>query len=202
MSVADDFDVLTSVSWEDRSWWNGALRRETAIDYFSCSQFYDRSCLNEQLKMQRDLTPEAAQARLRQLPGILYRLDEARTQEVPPTANEEARTLYVIQKLHRDHRGLEKTLRYYYVLNGVVHEAPTLAAVLKSRLLKLGFYLHEAFLATNPAASAAASASHRRAAESEEGGRDDGAHDGAARREAREEPPGASRSAKRARTEM
>ena len=149
-SVHDDHPVLTAVSWEDRSWWSGALNRETVIDYFSHSQFYDRTCLNEQLKMQRDLPRDVALQRLRELPGIVYRLDETRTEERPPTETTAAQTLYVIQKLSRDNRGVESTLRYYYVLNGVVFEAPTIAAIVRARLLRLGFYLKDAFDMANP----------------------------------------------------
>lgn len=106
--------------------------------------------------MQANLPPETAQELLQQLPGILYRIDEIRTQELPPVDGGAAHTLYVIQKVSRGHappdggKVPETTLRYYYILDGVVFEAPTLAAVMKARLLRLGWYLNEALhLATN-----------------------------------------------------
>ena len=146
----EDDPVLTAVSWEDRNWWSGALNRETVIDYFAHSQFYDRTCLNEQLRMQRDLPREIAHQRLQELPGIMYRLDEARSEERPPMEATGAQTLYVIKKLSRDRHGLESTLRYYYVLNGVIFEAPTIAAIVRVRLLRLGFYLRDAFGVAGP----------------------------------------------------
>ena len=42
--------VLTSTSWQDRRWWSGALNRNSALDYFAGSPFYERTCLNEALK--------------------------------------------------------------------------------------------------------------------------------------------------------
>lgn len=144
--ASDDAPILTEVSWEDRRWWNGALRRETALDYFALSQFYDRTCLNEQLKMQRTLlSAETMREKLSRLPGIVYHLDEARTEEVAPTTNDVAHTLYVIRKLERAPGGRETTLRYYYILDGIVYEAPTIAAVLRARMLKMGWHLREAF---------------------------------------------------------
>ena len=90
----DDAPILTSVSWEDRSWWSGQLNRQSALDYFSHSQFYDRTCLNQVLKMQVALTPQAVLEKLARLPGTVYELDESKTQEVPPTDGEPAHTLY------------------------------------------------------------------------------------------------------------
>ena len=82
---------------------------------------------------------------------IIYQLDAARTEEIPPTANDIAHMLYTIRKLHREPNGRETTLRYYYILDGIVYEAPTLASVLRSRMLKLGWHLREAFDAVKAA---------------------------------------------------
>ena len=107
----DDDPVLTGVSWHDKRWWSGALHRHSVLDYFSHSQFYDRTCLNEQLKMQRTLSPQDAHEKLQRLPGILYQLDEAKTEEVAPTAEEPAHTLYVIRKGRSSRFGLRRRLR-------------------------------------------------------------------------------------------
>ena len=80
-----------------------------------------------------------------------YILDEPRVEELRASeaAKEEANAwmlrLFVIRKvLVADDRS-RTTLRYYYVLDGVVYEAPTLASVVRARLLRLGWYLKEAF---------------------------------------------------------
>ena len=152
---ADAFDVLTTVSWEDRSWWNGALNRGSVLDYFANSQFFDRASVNAQLRMQGSmLPPEVAREQLARLPGIVFELDETRLEELPPTASDPAaHSLYVIRKLRRAPSGAETTLRYYYVMDGVVYEAPTLWAVVQARLRRLGWYLSEAFEAARAAAN-------------------------------------------------
>ena len=156
MEDHDDAPILTSVSWEDRSWWSGRLHRLSALEYFSHSQFYEHTCLNEQLKMQLALTPQSVLDKLARLPGVMYELDESKTQEVPPTESEPAHTLYVVRKLHRAPgegapSARESTLRYYYILDGVIFEAPTLAAVMRARLLKLSWHLQQAFDLVDPA---------------------------------------------------
>ena len=102
--------------------------------------------------MQRTLTPADITEKLRRLPGIVYELDDDRTEEVPPNADDPAaHTLYVIRKLRRmpaetaDKAPRETTLRYYYCLDGVVYEAPSLAAVLRTRLLRVSWHLQAAF---------------------------------------------------------
>lgn len=187
----DDAPILTSVSWEDRSWWSGQLNRQSALDYFSHSQFYDRTCLNQVLKMQVALTPQAVLEKLARLPGTVYELDESKTQEVPPTDGEPAHTLYAIRKLHRApgrgvEPGAESTLRYYYILDGVVFEAPTLAAVMRARLLKLSWHLQQAFDLVDPAAAREKSSKAGGEGESSSGGA------GGSKKRARqcEEPPG------------
>ena len=160
--ATDDFPVLTHVSWEDRSWWAGALNRDTVLDYFSHSQFFDRASVNAQLQMQRNqLTPQAVREQLARVPGIVYEIDDNRVEEIPPTAADPAaHSLYAIRKLSRAENGAETTLRYYYVMDGVVYEAPTIAAILQARLKRLGWYLSEAFDAARLAAEPAARSEH------------------------------------------
>ena len=150
-SSQDDTPTLTSLSWLDKSWWAGALRRETALDYFSHSPFYDRTCLNEQLKMNKGLSPAEVAEKLSRLPGVVYQLDEQRTEEIPPEGDEQAHTLYVIHMFRRSPSRKETTLRYYYCLDGIIYEAPTLGAVLRARLLRLGWHLKQAFSLAAPA---------------------------------------------------
>ena len=76
-----------------------------------------------------------------------YLLESA--QEVPPSASSTAQTLYVIRKQRREVQpgGAPRltALRLYYVLNGVCYEAPCLSAVLRARLVRLGWLLGRAF---------------------------------------------------------
>ena len=117
----------TSVSWEDRQWLLAyPLNKDTVLDYFANSQvrkelrcmlsklktdrfhspnylssspqFYDRTCINEQLKMQRGtLDDPQANEMLAQMSGIEFRIHNA--YEQPPADGNPPRALYVIEKV-------------------------------------------------------------------------------------------------------
>ena len=158
----------TDVCWEDKVWLQHfPLSRQTVLDYFSNSpvspataplrapcgsvnpapprQFYDRTCNNEQVKMQRNLPPEQIAHILERMVGVEYDLKHA--DEVPPSEAGTAHSLYVIRKLQRSGPPpLEPSVQHlYYVLDGVVYEVPDLQALLSSRLQKLGWHLDGAF---------------------------------------------------------
>ncbi len=191
MSRADG-PTLTTISWEDKGWLQHfPLNRDTVLDYFALSQFYDRTCNNEQLKMQRGAgTGNAAIAQLlEQMSGVEYVLHEA--QEVQSTPESSAHSLYVIRKQRREGEVIT-VLRMYYVLDGTVYEAPTLEAVLRTRLLKLGWLLDGAFSAIKDAftggAAAAEGSGSAEAAGSEAGGSVSGAREAAGGGAASPEP--------------
>jgi hypothetical protein len=222
--------VLTHLSWEDRAWLHHfPLNRDTVLDYFSNSQaspygvpakflhaevllqptpctltqFYDRTCLNEQIKMQQGLSREEADEMIKQMTGIQYAalpqdihqrvtqhkspctrrytLEHAHEQAATPTSS--ARTLYVIQKARRTASSSRvEAIRLYHVLDGVAYEIPSLQAVLSARLARLSWLLGSAFSAvqevTSPDAAAmlqAGSASAADTARCRTSGTSDGA---------------------------
>ncbi|KAL1495790.1 hypothetical protein AB1Y20_016652 [Prymnesium parvum] len=153
MADAPADDQLLGVTWEDGLWLqNFPLNRETVLDYFSNSQFYDRTCINEQVKMQRNLTPAQAAEVARKMHGVEYQLHHV--QEVPPANGSTAHSLYVIVKVERPKPaaagGKEVARRAYYVLDGVVYEAPTAESVLRARLRRLSWLLESAFAEVCP----------------------------------------------------
>ena len=166
------------------------LSRANALSYFAQSQFYERTCLNEELKMQQfSLSSHDMDDKLRRLPGIVYMLDDSRTHEEPD------HRLYVIRKVRRAKgagppESREVTLRYYYILDRVVFEAPTLAAVIRARMLNLSWHLREAWhLCEKSQADSADAKSNRRAGESGGALADDSKSSGASsKKRAREEP--------------
>lgn len=121
------------LSWHDTAWLP-ALDPTNVMDYFSerSNPFYDRTCNNEIVKMQR-LSPD----QLTHMTGLEYVLLHAQDP-----------ILYVVRKQHRHSPTQVTPLADYYVLAGVVYQAPDLGSVLNSRLLgaahSLQGALHEA----------------------------------------------------------
>jgi mediator of RNA polymerase II transcription subunit 6 len=122
----------TGVLWTDKVWLSYfPLNDTTALDYFSLSQFYDRSCNNELVKMQR-LDP----ALMSTMAGIEYKLLPS------PSEN-----LFLVSKSRRvtAPKPAVAVLAVYYILNGNVYQAPTAHAVLSSRVLQALHHLRNSF---------------------------------------------------------
>ncbi|GBM78376.1 Mediator of RNA polymerase II transcription subunit 6 [Araneus ventricosus] len=101
------------------------------MDYFSerTNPFYDRTCNNESLKMQR-----LGIEHLSNMVGLEYVL--LHVQEP---------ILYVIRKQHRHSPNQVTPLADYYIIAGVVYQAPDLASVIGSRMLTMVHHLQSAF---------------------------------------------------------
>lgn len=98
------------------------LSADNILDYFAASQFYDRGCLNQILRMQSQFTGLNIQHKLTVTPGFYYILDH------------QADGLFIIAKKHFD--GARTTiLRLYYSIHGYVYAAPALRAVSETRLI-------------------------------------------------------------------
>ena len=125
---------MTGVKWSDPRWLEHfQLIPATALDYFSLSQFYDRSCNNELVKAQR-LDPKL----LTTLKGIEYGLEPC-----DPTT-----TVFVITKRMRETNPPSlKTLATYYIIDGEVFQAPAANIVLANRLDQMMHYLRKSFAA-------------------------------------------------------
>lgn len=118
------------ISWHDTAWIQ-ALDACNVMDYFSerSNPFYDRTCNNEIVKMQR-LSPD----QLTNMTGLEYILLHAQEP-----------ILYVIRKQHRHSPTQVTPLTDYYILAGVVYQAPDLNSVFNSRMLTTVHYLQSAF---------------------------------------------------------
>lgn len=107
-------------SFKDVNWLKyNILNRDNALEYFSLSPFYDRTCNNELLKMQSIETTLNT--------GIEYRVMK------------ECETL-VIEKFERPK---ENTVSLYYIVEGSIYMSPNLHALISSRLTAAAFYLKE-----------------------------------------------------------
>ncbi|KAJ8962787.1 hypothetical protein NQ318_001186 [Aromia moschata] len=123
-------DNPLSISWHD-STWIPILNTTNIMEYFSQSSnpFFDRTCNNEIVKMQR-LNPD----QLQNMTGLEYVL--LHVQEP---------ILYVIRKQHRHSPQQVTPLADYYIIAGVVYQSPDLATVLNSRLLSAVHHLQSSF---------------------------------------------------------
>ncbi|XP_023016302.1 mediator complex subunit 6 [Leptinotarsa decemlineata] len=130
MSAPGIPDNPLSLSWHDSAW-IPILNTANVLDYFSqgSNPFFDRTCNNEIVKMQR-LNPE----QLQNMTGLEYIL--LHVQEP---------ILYVIRKQHRHSPQQVTPLADYYIIAGVVYQAPDLASVLNSRLLSAVHHLQSSF---------------------------------------------------------
>ncbi|GFU90956.1 mediator of RNA polymerase II transcription subunit 6 [Trichonephila clavipes] len=119
-----------SISWHDSSW-IPMLNTNNVMDYFSerTNPFYDRTCNNESLKMQR-----LGAEHLGNMVGLEYCL--LHVQEP---------ILYVIRKQHRHSPSQVTPMADYYILAGVVYQAPDLSSVIGSRMLTMVHHLQSAF---------------------------------------------------------
>uniref|UniRef100_A0A2K5J8X3 Mediator of RNA polymerase II transcription subunit 6 n=2 Tax=Colobus angolensis palliatus TaxID=336983 RepID=A0A2K5J8X3_COLAP len=126
------FDIhnLLGISWVDSSW-IPILNSGSVLDYFSerSNPFYDRTCNNEVVKMQR-LTLE----HLNQMVGIEYILLHAQEP-----------ILFIIRKQQRQSPSQVIPLADYYIIAGVIYQAPDLGSVINSRVLTAVHGIQSAF---------------------------------------------------------
>eukprot|EP00941_MAST-03F_sp_MAST-3F-sp1_P003362 g3362.t1 len=124
---------LARVCFRDDIWLRSfPLNKATAFDYFSLSQFYDATCNNESLKMQRRALDEQA---LSLMTGIEYQRIESGAEPA----------LFIFKKLRRDNPSTSTPLMYYYILHGSIYQCPTIHSVFASRVMNCSFHLSRAF---------------------------------------------------------
>lgn len=128
-------DEIENTCFRDPAWLQSfPLTRESVLDYFALSQFYDRNCNNEVLKMQtqhselRDL-----EGLLRKMSGVQYAVHHA-----------EEPHLFVIRKCRRLSEAEAVALDFYYVIHGSVYQAPTERDLVGTRVTNTLFALTQA----------------------------------------------------------
>ncbi|CAH0400519.1 unnamed protein product [Chilo suppressalis] len=118
------------LSWHDSAW-IPILNPSNIMDYFSerSNPFFDRTCNNEVVKMQR-----LSMDQLQNMTGLEYILLHVQDP-----------ILYVIRKQLRHSSTQATPLADYYIIAGIVYQAPDLASVLNSRLLSAVHHLQCSF---------------------------------------------------------
>ncbi|KAJ0173598.1 hypothetical protein K1T71_010747 [Dendrolimus kikuchii] len=118
------------LSWHDSAW-IPLLSPSNIMEYFSerSNPFFDRTCNNEIVKMQR-----LSMDQLQNMTGLEYILLHVQDP-----------ILYVIRKQHRHSPTQVIPLADYYIIAGIVYQAPDLASVLNSRILSAVHHLQCSF---------------------------------------------------------
>jgi len=121
---------LLSISWHDSAW-IPILNQANVMDYFSerSNPFYERTCNNEVLKMQK-----LGAADLQNMQGTEYQL--LHVQEP---------ILYVVRKQIRHSQSQVTPVTDYYIIAGVVYQAPDLGTLLNARILTAVSHLQSGF---------------------------------------------------------
>ncbi|KAK9842233.1 hypothetical protein WJX81_001909 [Elliptochloris bilobata] len=122
---------LSGVCWRDDQWLQFfPLNRLSALDYFALSPFYDRTCNNEQAKLQGlDPTKVATLP-----PGIEYELQEVQEPH-----------LFVVCRQLRTTPKAATRQQFFYILDGSVYQAPSLHAAMASRVSRCLYNVRQAF---------------------------------------------------------
>lgn len=117
------------ISWHDSAW-IPHLNPKNILEYFcqKSNPFYDKACNNEIARMQR-LMPE----HMLMMTGLEYTI--LHVQEP---------ILYVIRKQERIGPDSVTPLVDYYILAGVVYQAPDLNSIIQSRVLNAALNLRSA----------------------------------------------------------
>ncbi|XP_057550096.1 mediator of RNA polymerase II transcription subunit 6 isoform X1 [Amaranthus tricolor] len=124
---------MTGISFRDQLWLNTyPLDRNLVFDYFALSPFYDRTCNNEQLRM-NSIHPLDL-SHLSKMTGLEYLLNEV----IEPN-------LFVIRKQKRDSPEKVTPMLTYYVLDGSIYQAPQLCNVFNARIGRALYYVQKAF---------------------------------------------------------
>lgn len=123
---------MENTCFRDPAWLQyNPLTAQTVLSYFAFSQFYDRNCNNEVLKMQAAYSALASiDGLLKKMTGVQYAVHEAQEPH-----------LFVIKKCERHAPDRESVLEYYYVIHGTVYQAPTEKEVARTRYTNIMFSL-------------------------------------------------------------
>jgi hypothetical protein len=115
--------------------------------YFAASPFFDRSSGNQSLWTQFFNTEHEGEVlgsrarfetKLRQQRGIQYVVDQAPMEPdvfVEGPHGRERSSIWVIRKQNRLNEHETTPLAYYYIVNNVIFQAPSVAAILNNRLV-------------------------------------------------------------------
>ena len=127
------------------------LNLSTAIEYFSMSEFYDKTSLQHKI-----LTGELTQDQIKSLKGIIYRVEMPTEQ--PPSQPPHTFPLFIIHEEYQEQKTTSSSSSsssnaprmvttpraVYYISDGTIYKSPSLVNILKARVEKAKHHLIEA----------------------------------------------------------
>lgn len=115
----------------DQKWLEeNPLTEETILSYFALSPFYDRSCLNEILKMQTQFSNLFdINEKLKSINGLRYNISNKND-------------IFYIFKIDKK-KDSEKILDFFYVMFGRIFKGTSYNSVIKSRFNNFLFFLEK-----------------------------------------------------------
>ncbi|KAL2426502.1 Mediator of RNA polymerase II transcription subunit 6 [Exophiala dermatitidis] len=160
--MSDAKDDLTDKAHFDPTWiaWNGGyLHSNNVLFYFATSPFFDQVSGNQSLFTQWAGTPNQNdilgtrakfEANLRHQRGIQYVVQHDPLEEkvmVDGPNGRENSNVWVIRKQNRENEDDRSVtiLGYYYIVNDVIYQAPSVANVLNYRMLNTVLSLDKVF---------------------------------------------------------
>ncbi|OAP61289.1 hypothetical protein AYL99_03490 [Fonsecaea erecta] len=162
--MADLKDDLTEKAHFDPNWIafnGGTLHSNNVLFYFATSPFFDHVSGNQSLFTQWAGTPNQNdilgtrakfEANLRHQRGIQYVVEHDPLEEqviLDGPNGPERSNVWVIRKQNRENEREDgfTVLGYYYIVNNVIYQAPSVASVLNYRLLNTVSALNKVFTA-------------------------------------------------------
>jgi hypothetical protein len=127
--VIDSPDRLSEY-YRDEFWLAAyPLNATSLLDYFAFSPFYDKTCINERMKL------HAMEASHGRRTGVEYVVKQTVSPE-----------LFIIERLDRRSSTESVVLSVYYCLQGTIYQAPDLATLLSARVERAAHLLSKAIL--------------------------------------------------------
>ncbi|ESO01526.1 hypothetical protein HELRODRAFT_100409 [Helobdella robusta] len=128
--VMNVYESNLQKTWHDANW-IPHLNHTNVLAYFSerTNPFYDKQCNNEIIKMQR-LSPD----KLQEMTGTEYIL-----------LHHQEPILYIIRQQNRQSPTISIPVADFYIIAGIVYQAPDLSTVINARILNAVHSLGSAF---------------------------------------------------------
>lgn len=133
---------LDELQWKSPEWVNAfGLRTDNVLEYFAQSPFFDRTSNNQVLKMQHQFSDanytvspyEMILKDLKKMKGIEFVIAMVREPD-----------FWVIRKQYRHSETETQTIADFYIIGSSVYMAPSIKAILSSRLLSTTLNLRNA----------------------------------------------------------